>query len=180
MKISLEEQELQLEPLDDSDIRYYLPYAKILVYDELKNVNNIEDLLPHNNMYFILLYQLESKNSGHWAIISRMDDIIEYFESYGKPPDYAITHWATGKFKQAAHQLSHILDKTNLTVVCNTICFQNMKTKNMSTCGAYVVMRALAMLEYNATLGQFNVLLQELKPPNITYDELIVGYINQR
>jgi hypothetical protein len=178
MKISLEE--LELEPLDDADIKYYLPDSKIIVYSDLQNVNNIEDLLPRNNTYFILLYQLESKNSGHWAILSRIDDVIEYFDSYGKPPDYPIKHWAIDQFKNIPHQLSHILDKTNLIVVCNTICFQNMKIKNMSTCGAYAVMRALALVEYGSTLGQFNVLLQELKPPNLTYDELIVGYISQR
>ena len=58
MKMLLDEQELQLEPLDDADIKYYLPDAKILVYDELNFFNNIEDLLPRNNTYFILLYQL--------------------------------------------------------------------------------------------------------------------------
>ena len=34
--------------MDDTDIRHYLPKAKIITYDELSKVKDIETLLPHH------------------------------------------------------------------------------------------------------------------------------------
>ena len=47
--------------MGDDDIKHYLPNAKIISYSDLQSVNRIEDLLPRNNTYFILLYQLDSE-----------------------------------------------------------------------------------------------------------------------
>ena len=41
--------------MGDDDIRYYLPKATIITYDELSNCKQIEDLLPKHKSYFILL-----------------------------------------------------------------------------------------------------------------------------
>ncbi len=52
----------------------------------------------------------------------------------------------------------------------------------MSTCGAYVCFRVLSMLEFNATMGQFNILLQELKKENakLSHDDIVSEYISYR
>ena len=46
--------------MGDDDIRYYLPKATIITYDELSNYKQIEDLLPKHKSYFILLYPVQS------------------------------------------------------------------------------------------------------------------------
>ena len=78
----LNKEELKREPMDDSDIRHYLGNeSRIISYSDLNNFNTIEEILPRNKTYFILLYQLDSPSSGHWAIITRMNDIIEYADA---------------------------------------------------------------------------------------------------
>ena len=111
-----------------------------------------------------------------------MNDIIGYFCSYGKPPDYPIKHWANDELKHVPLKLSLLLDNSDLEVVYNNICFQDMKNKKMATCGAYVCFNVLSMLEFNATIGQFNILLQELKKenPKSSFDDIVAEYINKR
>ena len=83
--------------MDDTDIKHYLPRAKILTYDELSKVKDIEKLLPNHKSYFILLYPVISPTSGHWVCMTRYDKTLEYFDSYGLPPDKPLD-W--GKFKK--------------------------------------------------------------------------------
>ena len=44
--------------MDDTDIKFYLPRAKILTYDQLSKVKDIEKLLPHILYYYIQLKAL--------------------------------------------------------------------------------------------------------------------------
>jgi hypothetical protein len=111
-----------------------------------------------------------------------MNDVIEYFCSYGKAPDFPIKHWANDEFRHVPLKLTSLLDNTELQVVYNVLCFQDIKNKNIATCGGYCAMRILSMLEFNATMGQFNILLQELKTenPKLSYDDIVTQYINYR
>jgi hypothetical protein len=77
--------------MDDTDIRFYLPDVKILTYSELTNIKKIEDLLPRHKSYFILLYPVQSEQSGHWVCLTRYSKTIEYFDSYGLKPDVPLT-----------------------------------------------------------------------------------------
>ena len=51
--------------MDDSDIRHYLPKAKILTYEELSKVKTIEKWLPRHKSFFILSYPVQSDTDGH-------------------------------------------------------------------------------------------------------------------
>ena len=50
--------------MDDADIRHYLPRAKIITYDELSKVKDIEKLLPHHKSYFKLFIPLKAPLQG--------------------------------------------------------------------------------------------------------------------
>ena len=45
------------EPMDDGDIRFYFPRAKIMQYSGLKRFNNIEQLLPKQPDFVFILYE---------------------------------------------------------------------------------------------------------------------------
>ena len=166
--------------MGDDDIRYYLPKATIITYDELSNCKQIEDLLPKHKSYFILLYPVQSKSSGHWVCLTRFAKMIEYFSSYGTKPD--IEFGWSAQFKDTPHYLSKLLGKTNLRVTYNSIDFQSKKDFNVSTCGSYSVFRILTMLEMNADLEKNNIILQTLKETNEdkSYDDIVVEFINKR
>ena len=171
--------EIKFLSMTDEDILYYLPNARLVLYDELKN-KKIEKLLQKHKSYIILLYPVISEMNGHWYCLTRFNSTIEYFSSYGTVPDVEF-NWPTSKFQDHPRYLSEILNKSKLRVVYNDIAFQSMKN-GISTCGAYTVFRILTLLELNADLGKNNLLLQTLKQgnPEMSFDDIVVEYINKR
>ena len=165
--------------MDNDDIHYYLPKAKLLTYNQLAKVKDIEKLLPHHKSYFILLYPVSDENNGHWVCISRFDKTIEYMDSYGKKPDEPLT-W--GKYNKMTRYLSNLLNKTKLRINYNTIDFQNKRDYSISTCGAFCVFRVLTLIEMNLNLEKNNIMLKTLKEANEdkTYDDIVVEFINKR
>ena len=164
--------------MDDGDIKHYLPDARLIMYKELKGIDDIEILLPTHKSYFIILYPVQSESNGHWVVLTRFNDIIEYLDSYGNDPDFPLK-WYHEKIDP---YLTNLLNKTKLEVVYNTIPFQDKKNSILATCGAFVVFRVLTMLELNANLEQNNALLKKLKKDsnNKSYDDIVVQYINYR
>ena len=164
--------------MDDADIRHYLPRAKILTYNQLAKVKDIEKLLPHHKSYFILLYPVKSDTDGHWVCMSRYDKTLEHFDSYGLQPDKPL-EW--GKFKKTPKYLSQLLAKQKLRIDYNTIDFQNKRDYTISTCGAFVVFRILTLTEMNLNLEKNNIMLKTLKESNEkSYDDIVVEFINKR
>ena len=138
--------------MDDADIRHYLPRAKILTYNQLSKVKDIEKLLPHHKSYFILLYPVETTTNGHWVCMTRYDKTLEYFDSYVLKPDEPL-EW--GKFKLTPHYLSNLLGRTKLRINYNTIDFQNKRDYTISTCGAFCVFGILTLTEMNLNLQYY-------------------------
>ena len=165
--------------MDETDLKFYLPKAKIITYDELSKIKDIEKLLPHHKSYFILLYPVESTTSGHWVCMTRYDKTLEYFDSYGLKPDEPL-EW--GKFKKTPHYSSQLLARTKLRIHYNTIDFQNKRDYTISTCGAFVVFRILTLTEMNLNLEKNNVMLKTLKETHEekSYDDIVVEFINKR
>jgi hypothetical protein len=165
------------EPMDDGDIKHYLPNANLVIYSSLKGTDDIETLLPVHKSYCILLYPVQSESSGHWVVLTRFNDVIEYSDSYGNAPDVPLS-W----YHEPMHPyLTDLLNKTKLQVVLNTIAFQDKKDNRMSTCGAFAVFRVLTMIEGDLNIEGNNKLLKQLKKESSeSYDNVVVKYINYR
>ena len=69
--------------MSDNDIYNYLPDALILSYPQLKSYKSIDELLPRNTDYVIILYiEQESlhNQSGHWTTLYKYNNqYICYF-----------------------------------------------------------------------------------------------------
>jgi hypothetical protein len=163
-------------PLGDDDIKKILPDAKIIDYEQLKNYSSIDELLPNNGDYVILLYEHE-QNSGHWCCISKFNDKIEFFCSYGTYPDRQLKWVDYNTRKELGSDiplLSYLFDKSPYEIIYNDEKYQN-ENPDIATCGKYCVIRILKMLNENMDLEQFEKWFKSSKPSDITYDE----YINQ-
>jgi len=67
------------------DIKAIFKNAKIVRYADLDNFKDIYELLP-NRMDFVFLLTESQKNSGHWTLLIRDDNVFEYYDSYGTSP----------------------------------------------------------------------------------------------
>jgi hypothetical protein len=68
-----------------TDLQAIFKNCKIVKYADLDNYKDIYQLLP-NRMDFVFLLTESEKNSGHWTLLIRDDNVFEYFDSYGTSP----------------------------------------------------------------------------------------------
>lgn len=173
--------EIKYESMTDENIKFYLPDARLILYNDLKKYKTIEQLLPKHKSYFILLYPVSSETNGHWTVLTRFDNVIEYFDSYGLRPDVPFS-WDSSKFRDNKKYLTGLLNKTNLKVVFNDISFQSKRDGMIATCGSFVVFRVLTLIEFGADLKNNNKMLKTLKKvnENLTYDDIVIQFIDKR
>ncbi len=115
--------------------------VRIIAYEDLATVNNIDDVLrPYGAC--IILYQ-ETINNGHWVcILSHPDGYIEYFDPYGEQPDFYINN---GRLSADYNKIPYLVPLlqpaiTSQKFVYNATRFQAMD-KNIQTCGRWVAVR---------------------------------------
>ncbi len=165
--------------LGDDDIKEVLPDAKIMDYEQLRDYNSIDELLPNNGDYVILLYE-HQQNSGHWCLVMKLNDRIEFFCSYGTPPDGQLK-WVDynirKELKSDVPHLSYLFDTCPYDVVYNDVPFQG-KDESIATCGKYCVVRVLTAKD-GLPLEEFEAFMKKSKPKGQTYDDYINQLFNQ-
>jgi hypothetical protein len=160
--------------------RYFGLDVPIIKYSELSNYNNMEELLPNDKDFKIILTESEY-NSGHWCCIMRYGNIIEWFDSYGVHPEGQLSFiplpikQMLGEDKYHLTRLLKTL-KPNQKIIFNNKAFQVLKD-GVNTCGRWVIARILTMrIGYN--LQDFIDLLKKKKQQTgKPYDILICDWI---
>ena len=178
----MEMEELQREPMGDDDIKFYYPNAHIITYPDLRKYRTIEDLLPKNKSYCFLLY-LQTPNSGHWTLLSRNNNVIEFFCSYGSSPSTPLK-WTPKNVRKKLGMnipyLDKLLSKTNIPVIYNPIDYQNKVDLEVSTCGRHCVCRLNTILDDNQKLTDYYKMISSIKKETgKSYDDIVSSLINK-
>jgi hypothetical protein len=69
--------------ISNQDIEDVLPNTRIIKYSDLANYSHITQLLPKSFSYVVILTETKP-STGHWTTLTRNNNIITYFDSYGK------------------------------------------------------------------------------------------------
>ena len=175
-----------LTPLTNFDIeKYGIKQHNIIKYSELKNFDDISDeILTKNKTYKILLFEYE-KNKGHWVLILRYDNIIEFFNSYGvkhSKDDFMDDKELNEYLGQYKLFLDYLLKRevvqNEFKIIYNKVKLQR-KSKYINTCGRHVVLRILCLLHFNMNLEQYlKFMLNSSKKTKLNYDELVSTIIS--
>ena len=147
------------EPVSLDDLQDLLPDFKTIIYDDLEN-KPIKQIIGGKSGA-ILYYDMHSKNGGkfeigHFSLILRRGDSLEYFSSYGFTPFQEIDKSRSDPeiFKELFPS-SMIVNKTR---------FQRIK--NTDTCGRWVLLRAkfkkLSLKEFTRLFGSRRFSIQSL------------------
>lgn len=139
-------QEKEQKALSGSEILKLLNGStRVIKYSELSKVNNINELLFGYNSCVILI--LSKENYGHWVCITRNNDLVEFFDSYGYFVDDPIYFKYTSKYFRKINNQDYphltylfLLASDEYKITYNELKFQKMKP-NISTCGRHVVCR---------------------------------------
>lgn len=163
--------DLKKYSLSNFDIQELLKgKANLLTYLELKEYDNIDDVLGKYGACVILY--LSSLNYGHWCCIFRSPkkNTLEYFDPYGYTVDYALKfapeHFRKVNGLEYPH-LTYLLYNSPYNIEYNNYKFQKLGN-GINTCGRHVVTRLL--LRY-LTIEQYNKLMKKYK--NIKPDDFV-------
>ena len=177
------------EMITNDDFTKYFTDAreKTLKYSDLADIKNIDELLPEEKDYRIILTE-SKRNEGHWCCIMRYKDIttgkkyIEWFDSYSGKPDSELKFIPEAINKMLGQNKNHLTRilktvKEPYEILYNATKYQTLKD-GINTCGRWCIMR-LIMFHINYTLHDFkdfvksNSKMQGGKP----YDILVTEWV---
>ena len=166
------------------DLQSIFKNCKIVKYADLDNYETIYQLLP-NRMDFCFILTESEKNSGHWTLLIRDDDVFEYFDSYGVSPKNILDYIPSFKNKQLGNNYSQDLGKIIGSIKKPTDKFIYNKSKlqkdapNINTCGRWCIARLSLFLSDNLNLKDFTKLMKTKgKQLKMTNDEFITYLVN--
>ena len=168
------------EEITDSDLTRYFgkrDFKNILKYSDLANYHSIQQLLPRNKSWKIILIE-NQLNSGHWALLLRYGNTIEWFNSYGTFPSLEldfISYLQNSFLNQDVKHLNILLTQalSKFKIIYNKRQLQKVQD-GVNTCGKWVIWRIIMMEKYNMDLQQFINLVDNLKKQyKLSSDELV-------
>lgn len=125
------------KPLSNLDILRKLPNCKFILYENMKYVKNIEELLPKT----LILYQL-SPECGHFCCIFENDEGINFFDPIGLYPDSELNYGGSAKNHDFTY-LTRLLAQSDKPIIYNEHHLQKMNT---NVCGHWCYMRLIFYL----------------------------------
>lgn len=169
------------DAMSEDEIRAFFPNAKIIRYTDLKKYKTLKQLLPKKKDFAIILYQ-NSEYEGHWTLIAKDGDYIEYFDSYGKKIDEPL-NWITKKENNDLGiyepYLSNLVKGAGKKLYYNDKQFQH-SNNDINTCGRWCLWRLMNLFENGRDIGDFKKLMETLKKKlKCPYDDIVSGFINE-
>ena len=139
--------------MSDADIYRHLGANRVMKYSELANYDDINDLLPNDKDFKVILTE-QKVNQGHWCCIMKYGkggNTICWFDPYGVRPDGQFRYINTISkhlLGQGGNPLTKLLKHTkqpNQKVFYNKRRFQVIDDR-INTCGRWCIACILAML----------------------------------
>ena len=143
----------------------------------------IQQLLPRNKSWKIILIEHEY-NSGHWTLLLRYNNTIEWFNSYGSFPSREldfIPHHQNAQLDQDIKHLNILLTQAlpKFNIIYNKRKLQKLEN-GVNTCGKWIILRIIMMEKYNMDLQQFLSFIDQLKKQfKFSSDELVTLLIQK-
>ena len=156
--------------ITDLDLERYFPETNhyknnVIKYSDLANYKSIEELLPNDKSYKIILIE-QNYNSGHWTCLLRYGNTIEWFDSYGLPVDGELKFINSVKRRllgEGRKTLTELLSKVkDKNIVYNKVKLQKLCNKS-ATCGRWVILRILMMKNFFYNLKEFQDFIKKYK-----------------
>jgi len=156
------------KPLTGEDMKKYIP--NVMLYTDLLKMSdeNIYKSLP-----IIILYETKP-NYGHWTLLHKIPNGIEFFDSYGFRPDEQ--YKMISKKYQLPHKLKEFLIKMHdkMNIHYNDYMFQEIGPK-INTCGRWCILRE----NVGGSIDDFAKKMSKLSiEKDMTPDELVSDMVS--
>lgn len=132
-------------PLSDADITAILGPTSIFPYPKLESAESIDDIFDAKGRAIVLFPNI-SPTSGHWCCLIRRRNRIEFFDSYGCPPDdgqrEGLSRTRLEELDMERPLLTKLMRESGIPVFYNSHSFQSDRS-DVATCGRWCVVRLL-------------------------------------
>jgi hypothetical protein len=137
--------EIKAYPLSNDDIQRILkPDTHIFTYPDFARFDSIDEAFDSLGRC-IFLFLTESRSVGHWLCMLRRGGDIEYWDSYGEPPE-AQRSWLSQAELEALGEgrpyLLNLLKRSGCKVFYNTHKYQRSSSVD-NECGRWCVARLI-------------------------------------
>jgi hypothetical protein len=148
---------LMFKPMSGEEMLKYNPDSHLYKYSDIYHYKTIDDLFGHLDK-IILLYLMESLDTGHWVCLIRNKKLnsITFFDSYGLKPDEeekfakkTIRDKTGENYKYLFYLLTKSMIKSNYKIYINPYKLQG---PGSFTCGRFCSLR---LLEKNLSNKEF-------------------------
>ena len=164
--------------ISNIDIAMYLDNPNIVKYADLANFDNIDSLFDGYSYVIILIES--GLNKGHWCCLTRYNNCVEIFDSYGGTIDHELSYISKqmkAKLGETDNCLTNLLKKSSYKTVINMHKFQS-GSNNVDTCGRHVVLRIIMFLCGGMHLDKYiNWFKDAVRKLKLSNDELVVKFI---
>lgn len=161
-------------PLSAAELIQLTPGVKVVTYDELHNLKNIDDILLPAKKCYILYFNAE--NYGHWTCIFLDKNVLNFFDSYGGSPDnYKILQNIPIDILERKHQMNSSLSKLMIESRYPKINYNNIRLQghDSSTCGRFCAVR---LMNSNMNDKKFE---KYVKSFGVSPDEFVTVYTEE-
>jgi len=141
--------------ISDDDIKIITGVDNIIPYKKIKFYEDVDDMLGIYNVCFVLFET--AKNYGHWVLIFRNNNLIEFFDPYGVFIEKQKNYIDDRRFLDPINHISILLKQSPYQISYNEINFQKMDD-TIGTCGKWCIMR---WLHRHKNLYEFEKMIKE-------------------
>ena len=168
------------KPLSDADLTTILGNdLKIIKYSELDEYSDLDELLPNDLDYCIILYE-KNLNSGHWVCLCKYGGVIEFFDPYGFKPDRPLKWISMAKRRmldEASPDLTHLLRREHY--IYNDTKYQD-PDDFVNTCGSHCCHRIYRLKNEGMSLEQYHDFMKSIKQRfDIGYDFIVAEFVRK-
>jgi DNA adenine methylase len=168
-------EEIVTIPMDGGDIAHYYPKVRIIKYNDLDNYTSIEEILPSDDTYFILLY-LDSPSTGHWVAMTRNKNLITFFDSYGGKIDSQLKWVDMGeriRLDTDKPCLTRLLKAGNVPYNYSPYDYQS-SNPNIATCGSHCLNFITMTLDKGLNVKDYKLHMDRIRErTGLDYDEIV-------
>ena len=168
-------EEIVTIPMDGGDIAHYYPKVRIIKYNDLDNYTSIEEILPSDDTYFILLY-LDSPSTGHWVAMTRNKNLITFFDSYGGKIDSQLKWVDMGeriRLDTDKPCLTRLLKAGNVPYNYSPYDYQS-NNPDIATCGAHCLNFITMTLDKGMSVNDYKLHMDRIRErTGLDYDQIV-------
>lgn len=137
--------------------------SKIMKYSELKEYNNILDLLKFKGDFRIILIE-NAMNIGHWVVLIRNNSLI-FFDPYGKKTDSELK-WISKSQNEVLHQypntIRDLMETSKIKKYYSKTKYQKVGN-GINTCGRWASIAVLFLAIKGLSLLKMKQVLTHIK-----------------